>query len=102
MAADSQRGTGGLIGFVEVHGHRRGRLAQWPFGGPFQDRPSHVRQIRALAHDPPLVLTLRLPSGRTTTLRLQINHVFNPYAGGSVTDPHVPWPRVLSTVACHQ
>lgn len=57
---------------------------------------------RPLSADPPLLLTLRLPSGRTVTRALRIDHVFNPYGRGwSTASPHRPWPQVLSAVACH-
>ncbi|MDQ1688192.1 MAG: hypothetical protein QOK42_1167 [Frankiaceae bacterium] len=50
--------------------------------------------------DPPLVVEVRLPSGRTTTLRLRIDDVWNYRLGGSQSDAHRPWPVVLSEIAC--
>jgi hypothetical protein len=53
-----------------------------------------------VAGDPPLVMTVRLPSGRTRILRLRIDDVWNQRLGGSTSDAHRPWPVVLSELAC--
>ena len=52
--------------------------------------------------DPPLMMDVALPSGRVEHLRLRIDGAHDPFRSWRITDPHIPWPRVLSEIACRR